>query len=63
MSTGRKIALCLLEIGLGFVTGFTWGSVGSVICVFGMLLVPCVYLWQKYLNSDRDTDFSDDRNG
>ena len=63
MGTWQKIAIVLLELVLGFVAGFTWGSIGSIVCTLGMIMIPCVFLWQKYLSSDRNSDFFEDDNG
>ena len=62
MSVLQKVLIGAVMLLLGFLAALTWGSLGSGICIFGMITVPFICLWQKHINSDRESDFLEDDN-
>ena len=51
MSTLRKVLLAAVVVVLLVVSILTWGSVGSAVLAFCLLLIGPTFLWQKYVNS------------
>ena len=41
----------------------TWGSIASILFMFLLIMCPLSYIWQRFMNRDRDNDFMDDENG
>ena len=55
MGKAQIILLMLLALGLLALTVFTWGSVGSALCAFCLILMMAAILYRKFV-LDRDTD-------
>ena len=52
----RKILLVLVALALFVMAIFTWGSVGSAVCVYGLMMMGAAVLFKRFLvNRDGDT--------
>ena len=40
-----------------------WGSIFSICMVLGLVSVPGIYLFNRFLNTDEKSDFAEDCNG
>lgn len=56
MSRGRVILLVLLAAVMLVGAILTWGSIGSVLLVFCLILMGLSLLWQKTM-TNRDEDY------
>ena len=55
MGKGQIFLLVLLAIGITTLMLVTWGSVGSALCAFCLILMVAAILYRKFV-LDRDTD-------
>ena len=62
MSRLQKILLGILVLGLIVAIILTWGSVASIIFALGLIGIPPIYLFNRYINTDETSDFVDDKN-
>ena len=58
MGKGLIFLLVLLAIGITTLMLVTWGSVGSALCAFLLILMAAAVLYRKYV-LDRDEDMFD----
>lgn len=58
MGKGQIFLLVLLAIGITTLMLVTWGSVGSALCAFLLILMAAAVLYRKYV-LDRDEDMFD----
>jgi hypothetical protein len=40
----------------------TWGSIASIIFTMGLIMIGPIYLFNRFINSDKTSDFTDDEN-
>ena len=55
MGKGQIILIVMVALGLLALAITTWGSVGSAMCIFCLILMVAVLLYRKFV-LDRDTD-------
>ena len=48
----RRLLLPLLAAGMIWVMVTTWGSIGSAVMAFGLIIMGCALLYQRFLNRD-----------
>jgi len=53
----RKLFLAALAAGMLITAIATWGSMGSIAMVFGLLLMGASLLYQHFLTNREDNDF------
>ena len=58
MGKGQIFLLVLLAIGITTLMLVPWGSVGSALCAFLLILMAAAVLYRKYV-LDRDEDMFD----
>ena len=58
MGKVQIILLALLAVGIAAVMLATWGSVGSILCAFLLILMVVAVLYRKFV-LDRDEDMFD----
>lgn len=58
MSKVQIILLVIVALGLLTLALTTWGSVGSVLCVFCLIIMVAALLFRKFV-LDRDEDMFD----
>ncbi len=63
MSKLQKILLLVLILALIILIILTWGSIGSIAVLFGLVMIGPVYLINRFINTDQDSDFTNDNNG
>ena len=52
----------LLALALIVLIIVTWGSVASIVFTFGLVMIVPVYLFNRFVNTDENSDFVDDQN-
>ena len=57
----RKLFLAALAAGMLITAIATWGSIGSIAMVFGLLLMGAGLLYQRFLTNREDNDFDIDQ--
>ena len=57
----RKLFLAALAAGMLITAIATWGSMGSIVMVFGLLLMGASLLYQHFLTNREDNDFDIDQ--
>ena len=62
MSTLRKILLALLIVALVVLIIVTWGSIASIIFASGLIMIVPVYFFNRFVNNDEGSDFTDNEN-
>ena len=45
----RGILLILVALALIFLAVFTWGSVGSAVCIYGLITMIAALLFKRFL--------------
>jgi hypothetical protein len=40
----------------------TWGSVASIIFTMGLIMIGPIYLFNRFINNDEGSDFTEDEN-
>ena len=58
MGKGQIILLSLVALGLLVLMLTTWGSVGSILCAFLLILMVAAVLYRKFV-LERDEDMFD----
>lgn len=62
MGLTRKILMGLLALALIVLIIVTWGSVASIVFTFALVMIVPVYLFNRFVNTDENSDFVDDQN-
>ena len=62
MSTPRKILLALLVVALVVLIIVFWGSIASIIFISGLIMIVPVYFFNRFVNNDEGSDFTDNEN-
>lgn len=62
MSKWQIIGLIAVVLVMVVLIVLFWGSLFSIVLTMGLLLIPSVYLFNRFLNTDRTSDFIDDDN-
>ena len=60
MSWVRIAALVILAAALLLAAVCTWGSLGSAVCVYCLIIMAAALLWQRFLNHRNEDDFIED---
>ena len=60
MSKFRITLLALIAIVMIAVIIATWGSLGSAVCVYCLIIMAAALLWQRFLNHRNEDDFIED---
>ena len=55
----RTILLIVLMAVLLLTAILTWGSIGSAVCVYGLLMMAASLIYQRFL-TNREDDFKDE---
>ena len=55
----RTAALIVLMAVLLITAILTWGSIGSAVCVYGLLMMAASLIYQRFL-TNREDDFKDE---
>ena len=63
MSILQKILLAALVLVLVILIIVTWGSVASIIFTMGLIMIAPIYLFNRFINNDEPSDFTEDDNG
>lgn len=58
----RKLALPITALILLVLTIVTWDSIASFVFLFCLVMLPIIYLMNRFVYSDRESDFTDDDN-
>lgn len=53
----QKILLILVALGLAALAGFTWGSVGSAVCILCLMTMGSALLVKKFLINRDESPF------
>ena len=51
----RTVLLALIALGLAVLGVCTWGSVGSAVCIYGLITMAAAILFKRFL-VNRDSD-------
>jgi hypothetical protein len=62
LSIFKKILLGLLVLTLVVLIIVFWGSVASIVFTMGLIMIIPTYLFNRFINSDKTSDFIDDEN-
>ena len=62
MSLLQKLLLAALVLALIVLIIVTWGSVASIVFTMGLIMIVPIYLFNRFINSDNSSDFTDDEN-
>ena len=62
MSLLQKILLAALVVALIVLIIVFWGSMASIIFTLGLIGIVPIYLFNRFINSDKTSDFIDDEN-
>ena len=60
MSRGRIVLLGVLAAVLLIVAIATWGSLGSAVCVYGLIMMGASLIYQRFLTHRSEDDFTDE---
>ena len=55
----RTILLIVLTAVLLLTAVLTWGSIGSAVCVYGLIMMAASLIYQRFL-TNREDDFKDE---
>ena len=55
----RTILLVLLTAVLLMTAILTWGSLGSAVCIYGLIMLGASLLYQRFLTHRSEDDFTD----
>ena len=55
----RTILLIVVMAVLLITAVLTWGSIGSAVCVYGLLMMAASLIYQRFL-TNREDDFKDE---
>ena len=56
----RTILLIVLGVVLLVTAALTWGSLGSAVCVYGLIMMGAALLYQRFLTRRSEDDFTDE---
>ena len=56
----RVALLAILAAVLLIVAIATWGSLGSAVCVYGLIMMAAALIHQHFLTNRSDDDFTDE---
>ena len=56
----RVVLLAILAAVLLIVAIATWGSLGSAVCVYGLIMMAAALLYQRFLTHREEDDFTDE---
>ena len=62
MSVPQKILLTLLVLTMIVLIIVTWGSVASIVFTMGLIMIGPIYLFNRFINNDETSDFTDNEN-
>ena len=60
MSPLKIAALAILAAVLLVTAILTWGSLGSAVCVYGLIMMAAALLYQRFLTHREEDDFTDE---
>ena len=60
MSPLKIAALAVLAAVLLVTAILTWGSLGSAVCVYCLIIMVSALLWQRFMNHRNEDDFIED---
>ena len=63
MKKWQIIGLVIVVLALIALIWVFWGSLFSILLAMCLIHVPIIYLFNRFLNADRTSDFIDDDNG
>ena len=56
----RTILLIVLTAVLLMTAILTWGSLGSAVCIYGLIMMGASLLYQRFLTHRSEDDFTDE---
>ena len=56
----RIVLLAIVAAVLLIVAIATWGSLGSAVCVYGLIMMAAALLYQHFLTHREEDDFTDE---
>ena len=56
----RTILLIVLTAVLLMTAILTWGSLGSAVCIYGLIMLGASLLYQRFLTHRSEDDFTDE---
>ena len=56
----RTVLLAIVAAVLLIVAIATWGSLGSAVCVYGLIMMAAALLYQRFLTHREEDDFTDE---
>ena len=56
----RTILLIVLAAVLLMTAILTWGSLGSAVCIYGLIMLGASLLYQRFLTHRSEDDFKDE---
>ena len=56
----RTILLIVLAAVLLMTAILTWGSIGSAVCIYGLIMLGASLLYQRFLTHRGEDDFTDE---
>jgi hypothetical protein len=63
MSKLQIVLLILVAITCIVLIAVFWGSIFSIMMTMALIGIPCVYLFNRFLNTDEKSDFTENFNG
>ena len=57
---GRAIVLTILGAVLLITAVLTWGSLGSAVCIYGLIMMGASLIYQRFLTHRGEDDFKDE---
>ena len=56
----RTILLIVLAAVLLMTAILTWGSIGSAVCIYGLIMLGAALIYQRFLTHRDEDDFTDE---
>ena len=56
----RTILLIVLTAELLITAILTWGSLGSAVCIYGLIMMGAALIYQRFLTHRSEDDFTDE---
>ena len=56
----RTILLIVLTAVLLMTAILTWGSLGSAVCIYGLIMMGAALIYQRFLTHRSEDDFTDE---
>ena len=56
----RTILLIVLTAVLLMTAILTWGSLGSAVCIYGLIMMGAALIYQRFLTHRSEDDFKDE---